>query len=137
MNRRSFVSHRISSSSSNIPYLSSNSFNKDYRSRWINRLPRSNSSSIMRHHPDHQQLDLILKQLSDGKVFRSIGDDRTVSDTSEGISKHSVLTDEDDDDDDDDDDDGDRQQLETPKQSDVSLFEKNLKASENNHIVEE
>ena len=125
MNRHSFVTQRISTSSSNIPFVSSttNSFNKDYRSRWFSRLPRSNSSSMMRFNADQQrqELDLLLKQLSNGKVFHTISDDQTSSEISE-----TIVSDEDDRAEDDDDDDD---QPATPKQSDVGGF---FRASKNN-----
>lgn len=84
---------------------------------------------MMRFNPEQQrqELDLIIKQLSNGKVFHSIADDRTSSVVSETISKRSIITDDEEEDEDDDelpdvqlDDDEDQPQ--TPKQSDVSVF---------------
>jgi hypothetical protein len=103
------LSNRTYSSYSNIPTLfagkshvehraeSSTSATGELRDRLHLTLPRSSSSSAMTSNDERRkELDLILKQLYDGKLLTSLNDDRPSSEVSEAsirlMSKGPITT---------------------------------------------
>lgn len=94
--------NRIYSSYTNLPTLfstksnveqqqidSSTTVTNELRDRLHLTLPRSNSSSTMMSNDERRkELDLILKQLYDGKLLTSMHDDRPSSEMSESSIRH-------------------------------------------------